>query len=221
MSTYAYARISKDHDKSVSVENQVRRIRAFAEATDRDIDRLFVDRDASGRSLERPSMMQLREALKPGDTIIVFKLDRLTRSVRDLAEMLDKGYQLVSVSESLDTQSASGRLVVNILGVVAQWEREVTAERTTQSLGYKRGANQVYGAVPYGYKREGDALVSSEIEGPALEYLRRMLPYAGVTQTARLLNERFPDACRGAQWYPATVSSIAHSLKYGDDNTEV
>ena len=67
------------------------------------------------------------------DAVIVHKLDRLTRSVRDLADLLDlfdrSGVALVSVTESLDTSSAAGRLVLNIMVSVGQWEREVIGER--------------------------------------------------------------------------------------------
>jgi site-specific DNA recombinase len=69
------------------------------------------------------------------DTVIIAKLDRLTRSVKDLAELLERfqrrGVSLVSVAESLDTGSAAGRLVINIMTAVSQWEREAIGERTS------------------------------------------------------------------------------------------
>jgi len=216
--TFAYARISRDHDKSVSVEDQIRRVNAYAEATDRKITGTFIDRDASGRNLDRPRMTEMLALLNPGDTVMVFKLDRLTRSVRDLGLMLEKGYQIVSVSESLDTQSASGRLVVNILATVAQWEREVTVERTTNALAYKRKNNNVYGSIPYGYQRVGDVIVPDEGEQLAILDLKDWHE-AGYSNAvvAALLNERYPRACRGQKWYPATVRSIIKSLKYADN----
>ncbi len=68
------------------------------------------------------------------DTVIIAKLDRLTRSVKDLALLLERftrrGVALVSVAESLDTNTAAGRLVLNIMVSVSQWEREAIGERT-------------------------------------------------------------------------------------------
>ncbi len=80
--------------------------------------------------------------LKRTHYLIVAKLDRLTRSVKDLAELLErferKGVALVSVAESLDTGSAAGRLVLNITAAVSQWEREAIGERTKDALSHKR-----------------------------------------------------------------------------------
>jgi DNA invertase Pin-like site-specific DNA recombinase len=209
---YAYARISKDNDKSVAVEDQCKKIEAFGVATDRVIDEWFIDRDASGRSMKRPGMEKMLSQLKPGDTVIVHKLDRLTRSVKDLGDLLDRKFTIVSVLESLDTNSASGRLIVNILGTVAQWEREVIAERTVASLGYKREQRTAYGSVPYGFKREGNTIIENPLEQLALQRLRALrnsgMGYKGI---ANILNFEHPHLCRGKEWYPVSVKSILTS----------
>src|SRR6266566_291563 len=75
-------------------------------------------------------------------TVIIAKLDRLTRFVKDLAELLERfqrrGVSLVSVAESLDTGSAAGRLVINIMTAVSQWEREPIGERTRDAMSHRR-----------------------------------------------------------------------------------
>jgi len=72
------------------------------------------------------------------DAVIVAKLDRLTRSVKDLCGLLElfekRKVSLISVAESLDTGSAAGRLVITIMGAVSQWEREAIGERTRDAL---------------------------------------------------------------------------------------
>jgi len=72
------------------------------------------------------------------DAVIVAKLDRLTRSVKDLSQMPElfekRKVALISVAESLDTGSAAGRLVITIMGAVSQWEREAIGERTRDAL---------------------------------------------------------------------------------------
>jgi DNA invertase Pin-like site-specific DNA recombinase len=90
-------------------------------------------------------MVRLLELVRAGaDLVIIAKLDRLTRSVRDLADLLKlllkHGVSLVSVAESLDTGSASGRLVLNIMRAVSQWEREAIGERTRDALAHKKEA---------------------------------------------------------------------------------
>jgi len=88
----------------------------------------------------------------------VVKLDRLTRSVRDLGHLLEHdfgpdGAALLSVSENIDTRSAAGRLLLNVLASVAQWERETTSERTRAALAHKRTRRQYTGGrTPYGWR---------------------------------------------------------------------
>lgn len=90
----------------------------------------------SAKSLQRPGMARLLALVAAGaiDTVIIAKLDRLTRSGADLAELLKqferRGVSIVSVADSLDTRLAAGRLVLNIMVSVSQWEREAIGERT-------------------------------------------------------------------------------------------
>ena len=85
-------------------------------------------------------------------TVIIAKLDRLTRSVKDLAELLERftrrGVSLVSVADSLDTRSAAGRLVLNIMVSVSQWEREAIGERTRDAMHHKRANGERVGRSP-------------------------------------------------------------------------
>jgi site-specific DNA recombinase len=88
--------------------------------------------------------------------IIVAKLNRLTRSVKDLCELLERferlGVALISVAESLDTGSAAGRLVLNIMAAVSQWEREAIGERTRDALRHKRTNGERVGNIQFGYR---------------------------------------------------------------------
>src|SRR5713226_403369 len=101
---------------------------------------LIVDGGESAKNLNRPGMERLLALVDQGkfQTVIIAKLDRLTRSVKDLAELLERfqkrGVSLVSVAESLDTGSAAGRLVINIMTAVSQWEREAIGERTRDAM---------------------------------------------------------------------------------------
>lgn len=106
-----------------------------------DLIETIVDGGESAKSLNRPGMQKLLDMINRGmiDTVIIYKLDRLTRSVKDLGELLElferKNVSLVSVEESLVTSSAAGRLVINIMISVSQWEREVIGERTSFCFG--------------------------------------------------------------------------------------
>jgi site-specific DNA recombinase len=100
---------------------------------------IVTDAGESAKSLDRPGMERLLALVdaRAVDVVIIAKLDRLTRSARDLAELLERskrGVALVSVAESLDTGTAAGRLTLNIMVSVSQWEREAIGERTRDAM---------------------------------------------------------------------------------------
>src|SRR6202035_5541786 len=108
------------------------------------------------------------------------KLDRLTRSVADLAEILKRferrGVSLVSVADALDTRSAAGRLVLNIMVSVSQWEREAIGERTRDAMQHKKTRNEWNGNAPYGYRLCGDRkhVEPEELEQKVLRRIRHL-----------------------------------------------
>ena len=108
----------------------------------------------------------------------MLKLDRLTRSVRDLSDLLDlfkkQDVALVSVGESLDTLSASGRMVTNMVGVISQWEREAIAERTAHALEQKRNDGMAYCRPPFGFERIDNRLVQVAAQQAGLVLIRQM-----------------------------------------------
>jgi site-specific DNA recombinase len=160
MRAIGYVRVSTDKqaDHGVSLEAQEAKIRAMAVVQGAEIIELIVDGGESAKNLDRPGMERLLALVEERkvDTVIIAKLDRLTRSVKDLAELLERfqkrGVSLVSVAESLDTGSAAGRLVINIMTAVSQWEREAIGERTRDAMSHKKSNGQRVGNIAYGYR---------------------------------------------------------------------
>jgi site-specific DNA recombinase len=111
-----------------------------------------------------PGLQRLPDLINAGkvDTVIVAKLDRLTRSVKDLCGLLElfekRKVALVSVAESLDTGSAAGRRVITIMAAVSQREREAIGERTRDALRPKRGKGERVGNIEFGYRRAADGV---------------------------------------------------------------
>jgi DNA invertase Pin-like site-specific DNA recombinase len=153
-----YVRVSTDKQagQGISLEAQEARIRAMAAVQAVELLDVIVDSGASAATLKRPGLATLLAHVEARriDRVIVAKLDRLTRSVRDLAKLLERferrGVSLISVSESLDTSTAAGRLVLNVMMSVAQWEREAIGERTKDALRHKRLTGERVGTVPFG-----------------------------------------------------------------------
>jgi site-specific DNA recombinase len=144
MKTIGYVRVSTDKqsDRGVSLEAQAEKIRAMAVVHGAELIDIIVDGGESAKSLNRPGMARLLSLVDAGEvqTVIIAKLDRLTRSVKDLCTLLERftrrGVALVSVAESLDTSSAAGRLVLNIMTAVSKWEREaIGAELSSVQFG--------------------------------------------------------------------------------------
>lgn len=167
----AYVRVSTDKqaDRGVSLEAQEAKIRAYASVYDLDLVDVVVDAGASAKTLDRPGLSRVLSAVKRGevDAVVVMKLDRLTRSVADLGTLVDRYFQrcgLLSVSEQIDTRTAAGRLVLNVLGSVAQWEREAIGERTAVAMKHKAEKGERVGAVPYGFAVAADGVALVEVE---------------------------------------------------------
>ena len=132
-----YIRVSTE-DQAVSglgLSDQEQKVRGYALAKGVAVE-IIADEGFSAKSLNRPGaekiMAMIERRLIAG--VIVAKLDRLTRSIGDLAvlvKLFDRsGVALASCAESFDTATAGGRMILNMIGVIAQWEREVIAERT-------------------------------------------------------------------------------------------
>ncbi len=100
-------------------------------------DRIFTEK-ASGAQRDRPQLKAALEYLRPGDTLAVWKLDRLARSMRQLIETVEdflaRGIELRSLTESIDTATPGGRLIFHIFGALAEFERAVIRERTSAGL---------------------------------------------------------------------------------------
>ena len=147
--------------------------------------------------------------------VIIAKLDRLTRSVKDLCTLLERftrrGVALISVAESLDTGSAAGRLVLNIMTAVSQWEREAIGERTRDAMSHKRTNGERVGNIQFGYRLCDDRkhLEPDPGEQAVLDEIRQ-LRQGGETLRgiAAALNHRGLRTRRGSAWQLEHVARI-------------
>jgi DNA invertase Pin-like site-specific DNA recombinase len=197
----AYLRVSteKQADKGVSLEAQRARVEAYAQLYDLELVEVIVDAGASAKTLDRPGLRRALEMLKArqAEALLVVKLDRLTRSVVHLGQLLedyfaDGKWALLSVGEQIDTRSAAGRLVLNVLASVSQWEREAIGERTAAAMQHKASLGEYTGGeLPYGFKLgpDGERLVEDPEEHRVLA-TARTLHSAGLSlrSVARHLN---------------------------------
>ena len=179
----AYLRVSTDKqaEKGISLEAQQEKALAYARLYELELVGVIIE-DASAKTLARPGLQRALAMLETGKAaaLLVVKLDRLTRSVVDLGKLIESyfvpgKFTLLSVGEQIDTRSAAGRLVLNILASVSQWEREVIGERTRDAMRHKQTSGEYIGGhAPYGYQLIGGELVADGFEQDVISQARAL-----------------------------------------------
>jgi site-specific DNA recombinase len=204
-----YTRISTDEaHQPYSLEAQAAKLKAYAESQDGwRIARRFTDQ-ASGATLDRPGLERaLREAeAKRFDLLLVYRVDRLSRSVRGLAQILDQldkaDVLFRSATEPFDTSSSAGRMMVQMLGVFAEFERATIVERVIAGMERKAARGEwTGGALPFGYRLDPD---------------RRFLEIdAAEAAVVREIFERYAERLEGAQTIGRWLSARGYRTKQG------
>ena len=221
-----YTRISTDEaHQPYSLEAQATRLAAYAQSQEEwQIVRRFSDQ-ASGASLERPQLERmLAEAkAKRFDLLLVYRVDRLSRSVRGLAQLLEQldAAQVLfrSASEPFDTCSSAGRMMVQMLGVFAEFERSTIVERVIAGMERKAARGEwTGGAIPFGYRLDAERrhLEPEPCEAPVVveifeRYAKRL---EGSTSLARWLSERGQRTKQGQPFNPQAVFTILRNRVY-------
>ena len=136
---YGYARVSTADQ---NLDRQLDALRKYG------IDKLYCEK-MSGTKKNRPELDKMLAELSEGDTVVIESLSRLGRSVKNLSELMElynaKNIRLVSLKETIDTTSPTGRLLYTILSSLAQFERDILVERTTEGLKAARARGRVGG----------------------------------------------------------------------------
>lgn len=180
----AYLRVSteKQADLGCSLDAQRAKVEAYCALYELDLVSVQVDAGLSAKSLDRPALDAALGMLKDGtaQALLVVKLDRLTRSVVDIGHLIERYFQpgqaaLLSVGEQIDTRSAGGRLVLNVLVSVSQWEREAISDRTRQAMQYKRQQGEFCGGhPPYGFTNVDGRLIEHTSEQATINRARQL-----------------------------------------------
>jgi DNA invertase Pin-like site-specific DNA recombinase len=165
------------------------------------------DAGASGKSLaKRPALADALAAVENGEatTLVVAKLDRLSRSLVDFAALMEraraKGWNLVALDLGIDLSTPAGEFLASVMASAAQWERRIIGQRTREGLAAKKAA---------GVRLGRPASLPMEVRRRIVEACRNGASYSAV---ARDLNaDGVPTAQGGAKWYPATVRALVNS----------
>lgn len=233
MKTIAYIRVSTNEqaEQGVSLAAQREKVELYARLHDLELVAVEIDAGVSAKSLDRPGLARALEALRTGraSALLIAKLDRLTRSVRNLGALVERYFAgedctLMSVGDNIDTSSAAGRLVLNVLVSVSQWEREAIGERTSVALQHLRRKGVKMGRAPYGwrYGEQTDAdghrvMMPVEAEQAAIARIMRMVQ-AGDTYAviAAALNASGITTQRGSRWTKQAIGRVVKQARARD-----
>lgn len=179
-----YIRVStrEQATEGLSLDGQRRKLTLYAGSNDLMLGPIHEDAGASAKTIDRDGLSAALRAIRDGESVglVVIKLDRLTRSLRDLDRLLAEYFgptarngrpaTLISLNESIDTRTAMGRFALTLIVLIAQWERETIVERTREAFDLKRARGERLGTIPYGFRLDDDltTLVEDESEQQVL-----------------------------------------------------
>jgi len=229
METAIYARVSTEEQaqEGFSIRAQQQKLKEFANIKDWSVYDIYLDEGISGKNITgRPAITRMIADIKTGHVknVLVFKIDRLTRSTADLVYLIDLFKEcdcaFNSLMESIDTSTASGRMFIKIIGIFAEFERENISERSR--VGFERKAREGYTNatrfVSYGYNRSKGQKIQTINEREAENvqmifdmYVNQGMSLAGI---AKSLNLREITTKNNSYWNSATVRSILNNCTY-------
>lgn len=220
-----YARVSTTNqaEEGYSIDGQIDSLEKYCEAMGWDVYNKYIDAGFSGGSLNRPEMTNLINDVKNGlfDTVLVYKLDRLSRNVRDTLYLIKDVFNInkidfVSIQENIDTSSAMGTLFLTLLSAIAEFEREQIKERMQLGkLGRaKSGKSMMWSKTSYGYdyvKETGTLSVNPYQALIVRKMFQWYLSGMSITKLRDALNEQYG---QDKEWSYRTVRVILSNPVY-------
>jgi len=192
-----YIRVSTTEQatEGYSVAAQKDKLTAYCKLRDWVIQDIYVDAGYTGTNINRPGLQKLLQNLDKIGLVLVYKLDRLSRSQRDILYLVEENFlvndiDFVSIMENFDTSTPFGRAIIGILAVFAQLERETIVERT--KLGKERRAKEGYwngGPPPIGYDLIDGRLIVNEYEAMQVRKVFELHKKYGQNKTAQIMND--------------------------------
>jgi len=229
LETGIYVRVSTEEQaqEGFSIRAQEQKLKDFVKIKEWSIYKIYADEGISGKNItERPAINKMIKDIEKGHikNVLVFKIDRLTRNTADLIRLIDlfNTYDCAfnSLTESIDTQSATGRMFIKIIGIFAEFERENISERSR--LGFERKVREGYslctGLISYGYDRKKGEKVQTinERETVFVKEIFNMFvnQHMSYLDIAKNLNSRGIPTKANSVWHARTVKNVLTNCNY-------
>jgi len=219
----AYSRVSTDgQENGHGLNTQRTKIRQWADLNDVETIDWYED-TASGGNTDRPGLQEAIQRLLECeyDALVVYKADRLSRSLRDLLTVIDDVLEpcetaFISVTEQFDTSTPTGRLFLQMIGSFSEFERALITERLQEGRRSKaQEGGHAAGEVPFGYEKNADAELVLSNRAETVRRIFRMRENGdSLRAIANALNAEGIETKRGGEWHASTVSYILKNDKY-------
>jgi site-specific DNA recombinase len=224
MKVAVYVRVSTEEQakEGYSISAQKERLTAYCMSQGWEIVNFYVDEGYSAKNMDRPELKRMLKHIQEGiiECVLVYRLDRLTRSVLDLYKLLElfekHNCKFKSATEVYDTTTAMGRMFITIVAALAQWERENLGERIRMGLQEKaRQGKWVPNQAPYGYDLENDKLTINAFEASVVRRIFDMyLSGMGTVKIAATLNQEGVKTKNNAIWHSFSIRYILRNPLY-------
>lgn len=210
----AYLRVSTDEQARSGLGLDAQRLAVTEAAKYRqwEIVSEYVEEGRSGKSMKRPVLREALDALDRGeaDVLVVSKLDRLSRSVLNFAQIAERakrgGWSLVALDVDVDTSSPSGELLVNVIAAMAQWEARMIGERTSAALQAKKARGARLGRPVLVSPKARNLIVEERAAGRSLQAV------------ADLLNAKGIPTPTGREWRKGRVAQVERSVSLDSES---
>lgn len=208
-----YVRVSTDEQARSGLGLADQREKITREANHRGWDLEIIEDNGSGKDLDRPGIRKALARLAAGDAdaLVVAKLDRLSRSIFDFADLVRRatreGWSVAALDIGVDTSTINGKLLANMMMVLAEWERDLIGERTQDAM---RAARTLPGFAGYGRP----ILTPDAVAGRIAALRASGESFRAIAAT--LNDENIPTAHGGSQWWPSTVRDILQRVTDGE-----
>jgi site-specific DNA recombinase len=218
-----YTRVSTEDQakEGFSLDAQLDKLRAYCKARDWQIAGEYIDDGYSGRKTRRPAYTKMMEELDKWDMLLVIKMDRIHRNSKNFMLMMEQlgkqGKEFVSMMESLDTSTAMGRFVMDIIQRIAQLESEQIGERVYIGMEQKARINggMLGFNIPYGYDYSDGKLHKNINESKTIQDIYSWyISGKSIGEISKMLNSANIPAKKGGLWAKKTISSILKNPLY-------
>lgn len=215
-----YARVSTQEqaENGNSLEFQIEKLKAYCQLHEYKVVGEYVDAGVSGAKSERPALNKLKKDIDKIDIVLIYKLDRLSRSIKDTMNLIEDLFKpndvnLISLSENFDTSQAMGMATIGMLSTFAQLERETIKERMMAGKQQAVKNGKYLSMAPFGYIKKDGQLIKDENTKDCVDFIfKKMLEGKSLNETVKLLELNGYGNVK--KWEQAFICRIVKSVLY-------